>query len=343
MNTGNRADDSDKLGRRTCVKRTLDECRRLLLTAGAAVVLHYAACAAVDAAESSSGAVTISAGDLTAAFVDNEAHGEDHRAGYNGIARLTHAAQSESVFVPAYAGFNLEHIFGGDRMPDLFEPRHHPMTLRRLSSTTIELRQSPTPRSAVESTTRFQVVPPHYIDVEFRCVARDLTYFQHGYLGLFWASYIHAPEDIRMHFRGRGPGDSQSRWISAHTAEHGVASTHRGLADPGDVFFAPDFNATLANHFSEYRFDAPFFCGRFRNMILLYMFDRAPEIRFSQSPNGGGSTNPAWDFQFLARDVQPGRAYGYRARVAYKPFVSFDAAAEEFRRWREPASPSTKR
>jgi len=317
-----------------CVKRCFQECVCCLVIIGAATVLSSAASGASDARESSSGSITISAGDLTVTFVDNEAHGKEHRAGYNGIARLTHAKQSENVFVPAYAGFNLEHIFGGDAMPDLFEPRHHPMRLQRLSATAVELRQSPTPRSSVESTTRFTVVPPHYVDIEFRCVARDLGFFRHGYMGLFWASYIHAPEDRRVHFLGRGPGDGASRWIVAESAKHGEASTHRGVSDPGEVFFAPDFNATLASHFSEWRFSEPFFCGRFRNMILIYMFDRAGEIRFSQSPNGGGETNPAWDFQFLARNVRAGTPYGFRARVAYKPFVGFDDAAGEFRRWR---------
>jgi hypothetical protein len=315
------------------VERRFQECVRCVLVIGAAL-LCVAASGAAMAAEASSGSITISAGDLTATFVNNEAYGKEHRAGYNGIARLTHAKQSENVFVPAYAGFNLEHIFGGDVMPDLFEPRHHPMRLQRLSATAAELRQSPTPLSSIESTTRFTVVPPHYVDVEFRCVARDLGFFRHGYLGLFWASYIQAPEDRRVHFLGRGPGDAASRWIAAESAKHGEASTHRGVSDPGEVFFAPDFNATLASHFSEWRFSEPFFCGRFRNMILIYMFDRAGEIRFSQSPNGGGETNPAWDFQFLARDVRAGTPYGFRARVAYKPFVSFDDAAAEFRRWR---------
>jgi len=316
-------------------KRHFQECLRYAVAVSAAALFWLAVTASAETTASSSGSVTISAGDLTVTFVDNEACGKEHRAGYNGIARLTHAKQGENVFVPAYAGFNLEHIFGGDVMPDLFEPRHHPMRLRRLSTSAVELRQSPTPRSSVESTTRFTLVPPHSIDVEFRCVARDLTFFRHGYMGLFWASYIHAPEDRRVHFLGRGSGEAMSRWISADSARHGEASTHRGLSDPGEVFFAPDFNATLASHFSEWRFSEPFFCGRFRNMILIYMFDRARDVRFSQSPNGGGETNPAWDFQFLVRDVRVGTPYGYRARVVYKPFVSFEDAAEEFRQWRK--------
>lgn len=314
-----------------------------LLAIGAVTLFRGAAGAATSAPQISGSSITLSAGDLTVTFVDNEAFGKDHRAGYNGIARLAHAKQGNSVFVPTYAGFNLEHIFGGDVMPDLFEPRHHPMELRRVSRSTVELRQSPTPRSAVESTTRFTLTLPHFIDVDFRCVARDLSFFRHGYMGLFWASYIQAPDDRRVHFLGREPGEATDRWISAASAKHGDASTHRSRSDPGDVFFAADFNAVLANHFSDYRFSEPFFCGRFRNMVLIYMFDRADAIRFSQSPDGGGRSNPAWDFQFIVRDVRVGTPYGYRARVVYKPFVSFEDAREEYRLWRERLPEAEKR
>jgi len=284
-------------------------------------------------------AVTIKMGDLTATFADNSAMGDKHRAGYNGIARLTHTSQTENVFVPAYAGFNLEHVFGGDRLEDVFEPRHHPMTLRQISTATVELHQSPTPLSSVESTTRFTVVPPHYIDVEFQCVARRGEFFRHGYLGLFWASYINGPEDRRICFWGRAPSELKPRWISAFSEKHGLASTHLGIADRGDIFFAPDFNATLASHFSDYRFSEPFFYGRFRNMVLIFMFDRAEGIRFSQSPTGGGGENPAWDFQFLVRDFRTNQPYGYRARLVYRPFIGPDDVLDEFRRWRRRAKP----
>ncbi|KPL05672.1 hypothetical protein AMJ85_11305, partial [candidate division BRC1 bacterium SM23_51] len=201
--------------------------------------------------------------------------------------------------------------------------------------------QRPTPLSAIESTTRFRVVPPHYVDVSFRCVVHDAGFFQHGYTGLFWASYINAPKDRRVHFLGLGPGDRKPRWISAFSPKHGVASTHVGVGDPGEIFFAPDFNATLASHFSDYRFSEPFFYGRFRNMVLVYMFDPAEGIRFSQSPTGGGEKNPAWDFQFVVRDFRLNQPHGYRARLVYKPFVGRQDILDEFRRWHHQPNPQT--
>ena len=279
--------------------------------------------------------VSISNGVIHAVFVDNTAYGEVHRAGYNGIAGLTHAAQDSSVFVPFYAGFNLEHIFGGDSLAELFEPRKHPMELFRISADEVMLYQAPTPLSAVESRTAFKLKDPHYIDVDFRFIVHDSHFFKHGYAGLFWASYIHEPADKRIHFLGyQGSGDSIG-WISAYSPEHGVQSTHTGIRDRDRVYFAPNFNATLASHFSDYRYDKPFYYGRFHNMVLAYMFRPDSGIRFSQSPTGGGDLNPAWDFQFIVPDFEVGREYSFRARIMYKEFAGRQDVLEEFEAWNQ--------
>src|SRR6516162_9780193 len=142
---------------------------------------------------------TFQAGDLTAVIGDNSAAGE-HRAGYNGVWSLTHRTQPVNLFVPSVAGLNHEHIFDGDKHDTdgsrkiFFEPRHAPMTFRKLSDTAAELHQPPTPTFHLESRTRFELVAPHYIDMVFRCTPTQHA-FAHGYIGLFWASYINAPED----------------------------------------------------------------------------------------------------------------------------------------------------
>jgi hypothetical protein len=48
-----------------------------------------------------------------------------HRAGYHGVASLTHERQPRNLFVPAYSGLNVEHIHDGTTQPGdaLFEPR----------------------------------------------------------------------------------------------------------------------------------------------------------------------------------------------------------------------------
>src|SRR5437867_3348926 len=141
-------------------------------------------------------------GDLIAVVGDNGAEG-NHRAGYNGLWSLRHR-NSRTVFVPTVAGLNHEHIFDGETddhaVEVFFEPRHAPMELRKMSDSEAELHQPPTPTFHLESWTRFRFSAPHYVDMEYRCVAHQHV-FKRGYIGLFWANYINAPDDKSIYFR----------------------------------------------------------------------------------------------------------------------------------------------
>ncbi len=278
-------------------------------------------------------AVTLAIGDLKAAFIDNSELPPMHRAGYNGIAELYHSGQDSSLFVPFYAGFNLEHIFGGDSLKEFFEPRVNLMALYRTSNNEVLLYQKPTSVSRVESLTEFKVVAPCYIDVTFRCILHDASFFKHGYAGFFWASYIHNPPDRRIYFRGSTRDSKAVSWIAAFSEQHGYKSTHMALDDHHDFYFAPDFGIVLANHFSDYRYELPFFYGRFHNMALAFFFDSSEVIRLTQSPTGGGNTNPAWDFQYLIPDPVIGREYSFKARMVYKPFAGHQDILEEYQKW----------
>lgn len=73
----------------------------------------------------------------------------EHRAGYNGVWSLHHSAGTSSVFVPALAGLNLEHIVTGEQLEDgkiFFEPRNSPMSFNQISEREAELHQPPTPK-----------------------------------------------------------------------------------------------------------------------------------------------------------------------------------------------------
>ena len=282
---------------------------------------------------------TFQVGDLTAVIGDNEAHGK-HAAGYNGIHELLHRGEPTTLFVPAFAGINLEHIFDGDTelrgrndRKLFFEPRNAPMTFKRLSDTEAELHQPPTPTFKLESWTRFQLAAPHYVDVTFRCRATQHV-FRHGYIGLFWASYVNAPEDKSLYFRG------DQGWLQLCTPQHNNQSTVVAQGNKIDLKFSPTPGETLYKNLSPLKFDEPFFYGLFRKHLFLLMFDRSEGIRFTHSPSGGGSnaelqtTNPAWDFQFIIPSYEVLKEYGFRARAVFRERCSRQEVLREFADWR---------
>jgi hypothetical protein len=188
---------------------------------------------------------TFQAGDLTAVIGDNEAY-DGRRAGYNGIHKLVHKTRPASLF--GIAGLNLEHIFDGDQ--DLkgdpkvfFEPRNWPMTFKRISDVEAELHQEPTPTFFLESWTRFKLVAPHYIDFTFRFKPHQHA-FRNGYLGLFWASYIHEPENKSIYFR------DDKGWVQFCTQFHNDQSTVRHVDDKLELKFAPGVRNSLYQNVS---------------------------------------------------------------------------------------------
>jgi len=283
---------------------------------------------------------TFRVGDLTAVIGDNEPSGE-HRRGYNGVWSLRHARCPRSLFVPTYAGLNLEHIFDGatdDRRPEVFfEPRSAPMAFRRLGPDRAELHQPATPVFHLESRTVFTLRPPHVLDMEFRFSPRQHA-FQQGWIGLFWASYIHAPEDKSVYFWGGTEGSSPS-WQQLCTQFHNDQSTVVSRGDRTTLVFRPDNQPSLFRSLSRLRFDLPLFYGHFEEMVWIVMFDRANGIRLTHSPSGGGfdaerqTTNPAWDFQFILPRYEVMQWYGFRVRTLFRPRCPREEILRAYREW----------
>jgi hypothetical protein len=281
---------------------------------------------------------TFRAGDLTAIIGDNSASG-GHHAGYNGVWSLTHRTQPANLFVPAVAGLNFEHIFDGDKRDSdgsrkiFFEPRNAAMTFRKVSDTEAELHQPPTPTFHLESWTNFRLVAPHYVDFRFRCVPTQHA-FAHGYIGLFWASYINAPEDKSIYFRGG------NLWQQLCTQRHNDESTVRYRDDRVELKFSEGLGDALFRNFSPLRYDEPFYYGLFHKHIVLLMFDRSEGIRFTHSPSGGvnqeaQTTNPAWDFQYIVPRYEVKKEYGFRARLVYRERCSRAEVLREYQSWRK--------
>jgi len=276
--------------------------------------------------------------------IGNNAPLDGHRGGYNGVFALRAGADAESAFVPLYAGLNLEHYFDvRPRNPDpkvFFEPRHAPMAFSRLDATTAELHQPPTPFYGVESWTRFEVKAPNYIDMTFRCIPRKEA-FEGGFLGVFWASYINAPLDKSVYFLAGGSTLDAPQWVQYCTQRHGRDSTvcHES-APPLTLPKVPEDGA-LFRSISPLTYSAPFFYGRFRDHVLIYIFEPDPRIRFSHSPSGGGATpagdaaNPAWDFQLVVPGYEVGAEYGFRMRLVFKPWAGRANVIKEVRTFPE--------
>ena len=218
----------------------------------------------------------------------------------------------------------------------LFEPRANPMSIKRISDRTAELHQGPTNLHKLESWTRFTVTEPHYIEMEFTCIPRAET-FDRGYIGLFWASYINTKVDKGYYFIGRKTLEDQKQWVEINSPAHNIESSVRYELDERDPSFVEQYPPRLFNNYLDYRYSYPFYYGRRGKMAWLLMFEQAGPVRFSHSPTSGApvgpGTEPAWDFHYLFYDYKVGEKYGFKARLAYKPFVSREDIIEEYEKW----------
>jgi hypothetical protein len=255
-----------------------------------------------------------------AAAIGANAPAGAHRPGYNGVFALSTATRPANPFVPAYADPFVPAYADPAAPRVFFEPRHAPMALRQLSPTAVELTQGPTPVFGVASTTRFELKEPYYLDIAYRATPTH-THFTNNFLGIFWASYMNAPEDKSIYFRG-----PQSRWQQLATQLHGRDATVLAADAPAPPPAADD-PASLFRNLSPLRYAEPFFYGRIGDMVLIYIFRPNPHLRFAQSPSGGGATpagddtNPAWDFQLLIPNPEAHRTYPLDLRVVYKPWA----------------------
>jgi hypothetical protein len=266
-----------------------------------------------------------------------------HKTGYNGIHSLRAPGQRRSLFVPDFAGLNLEHYFDGfhDRADKerYFEPRRAAMRFERLSSRSALLYQPATPLWGVESWSTFTLCEPHHVDMEFRCMPRKRA-FAGGCLGAFWASYIDKPESKAIHFRGRSSASSRPRMLSFESLRHGEKSSVARVGDNLRLPISPSVEAFMYASMSPLQYEKPYYYGMCRGCMFLLMFDCEHVLRFAHSPSGGGHGNPAWDFCMLVPGYVVGRQYRLKVRLCCKPFISARDAGAEFAAWKRSLQPA---
>ena len=211
------------------------------------------------------------------------------------------------MFVPAYAGLNLEHVFNGatefTNREIFFEPRRAPMTFKKINDQQAELHQPATPNFHVESTTRFTLRAPWYLDLEFRCKPHQHVH-ERGWFGCFWASYINGPADKSLYFPG-GWSKGDSLWMQLCTQAHNDESTVLAHGDDFELTWEEGAHDALFKNFSRMRYTKPLYYGNVDGLVYIMMFKPGNGIRMTHSPSGGGTnqaaktTNPAWDWQFI--------------------------------------------
>lgn len=250
----------------------------------------------------------------------------------------------------ASAGANFEHIIAGHRSEhNSFTPRRGKTRLERLGSDAVAIvRDAADEPWAIRSRLHYRIVPPHYVDIDFRCIAQDASKFgRHRYAIFFFANYMNEVADIGLNFRGLAGPNSREEWLRvdapAGHADWNQGGTYRS-ANAAPLAYDADHNFRLNSWSYEFpRFTQPFFFGRAaKNMVFQMMFDRAhtpiDEIRFSifkfklkRFPR------PAWDYQYVVRNLEDGREYGFRARMIWKRFVSAEDCESEWATWRSAA------
>jgi hypothetical protein len=284
--------------------------------------------------------VVLKRGGVTAVVVDNTVIGPPIRrrsaGGYSGVASLTRTDRPENLYTPV--GLNFEHIHDGTLAVnrDKFEPRTTPMELRVIDEHTVELYQGPTPYWKLESCGRYHLLADGTIEYTFECVPRA-DVFKNGYIGLFWASYIDAPDDRAIHFVGRTADDPTPRWVRAVTPAHGKEATHPPTGPLPVLKLDPAFPLTLVSGRSAYTYVEPWYFGVWRGRALVQMFRARDRVWLAQSPNGGSTTskNPAWDFQWFVPGYKVGEAYGFVMRTAYVAYENREQVQDFTRRHRD--------
>ena len=265
-----------------------------------------------------------------------------HKAGYNGIAHLSHGNLERSLLVPWRAGLNFEHIFSGDEASyawPRFAPRLYPMTLTTHGlNSQVELLQTSAGNWPLTTIITIERRNAETIDFQITCIPWEDVWKKHGYIGLFFATYIRKPADPSIHFIGRsrpGLGSQEPRWIKHLPPSYGVEMSHRPAGSNWDPPYDPGFHIGPVTGFSSFEYLYPFYYGVSNGKAVIFMFEpsQTGELRFAHVPNGGGLGSPAWDFSFMQRSYDIGTPFSFRGALVVKDYINHEDVIHTYESW----------
>lgn len=277
--------------------------------------------------------VPVARGELVAHFRGNVPDG------LSGVASVRHqAAPAVAAFHAPDAGLNYEHILGGHSDPlNGFTPRSgaYPLRMTPEGDGVILTRLAAEEPRRVASELTYRVVPPHYIDFDFRATVTDAAEFQpEGYAVFFFASYMETVEANDIRFWGQAGPDDPPGWVSSSAAPGQVGESYQHVDAAPLPYDDSDPNLRINLSVRDWpRYTEPFYFGRAaQGMVYAIMFDD-PAVRFTVMRWSAHEARPAWDFGYVARDLQDGDTISFSGRVVWKPFVSAEDIRDEYASW----------
>ena len=291
----------------------------------------------------------IESGRLSGRLLDNVANAGRQGSGFNPLCHTLYPGKS--VYRLDFVGLNFEHIFNGaagDKNISMFTPRKDPCKLLRESPRIASLTWPAESSSwGIRCKMTYQFSPPNAIDLTFKATP-TVDRFPHGYAAFMWASYMNRTRERRIHFYGCNGG--REGWMSfGDDLENGFETGTVPCAGIADLPYEEESQTlNLIEHPSK-KFLKPFYYGLIDGdndlttaddtLAYIMMFDQAESIRFAlwnfiQDQEGRSDPHsPAWDWQYVIRSPEPGKAYGYRARVVVKPFAGREDVEREYSEW----------
>ncbi|HIG30759.1 MAG TPA: polysaccharide deacetylase family protein [Verrucomicrobiales bacterium] len=247
----------------------------------------------------------------------------------------------------ASAGLNFEHIISGHpNKANKFTPRHGFYPLYRTSEKNngLLVRRAADSPWEIDSSLNYSLTNKNAIDFTFRCRVKNPEVFgERNYAVFFFANYMNDVADSALHFIGIEREGGAEKWIraeapSGHPDYNGGGTYRRVQADPLEYDKDHNFKLNLWSYDAP-RFSKPFYYGLASNdMVMILMFDpmhsQTEEMRFSlfkfKLPR---HPRPAWDFQYVIRQIEKNRPYGFSGRMVWKPFVSREDCLQEYLNW----------